>query len=110
MTGVSQINRVRWKFLQLSRAAKELFWAVPVPRGWFYRWLFTNDDGAVRRVGEHVLADLREFCFLDRSAFDTDPLVMARRQGRRDVGLRIIKFLNLDEAAVQKLMEIDDGI
>ena len=53
------------------------------------------------------------FCFATadgrRPIFAPDPLVMARRLGRREAFDRIIKYLNLDEAQVQAIMEIDDG-
>lgn len=115
MIGLEQLseddrNRLRRKAKWLARAFRELFWSLPLPRRWIFRWLFLADDGAtVRRVGEHALADLRDFCFADQSTFDRDPLIMARRNGRREVWLRIIYFLNLDEATVQEFMEIDDG-
>jgi hypothetical protein len=105
------INQFRAKSIVLARSFRELFWSLPIPKRWIWRWLFLAEDGqTVRRVGEHALADLREFAFLNRSTFDTDPLIMARRAGRREVAMRIINYLNLDEDAVQTLMEIDDGI
>lgn len=103
-------NYLRARAVAVSRAFKDLFWAA-VPRGRLWRWLFlADDDRTMRRAGEAALADLREFCFAQRSTFDPDPHVMARREGRRDVWLRITRYLNLDEAQVQQLMEIDDGI
>jgi hypothetical protein len=109
-----QLNRLRWRAIVTARAFKELFFAPMLPRRWLtrwlWRWLLRADDGVtLRRVGEAALADLRDYCFADSSAFDPDPIIMARRQGRRDVWLRITKYLNLDEAQVQQLMEIDDG-
>lgn len=73
-----------------------------------YRTVFLS-NGALKAWAQHVLADLRGFTFADTSAFDPDPLVMARRQGRRDVWLRISNYLLLDEEQVHKLMEVDDG-
>lgn len=104
-------NAQRLRAVALSRSFRELFWSVPLPRRWIWRWLFIADDGqSIRHVGQHALADLREFAFASKSVFDPDPLVMARRSGRRDVWLRITNYLNLDEAQVQQLMEIDDGL
>ncbi|SFR86546.1 hypothetical protein [Sphingomonas jatrophae] len=104
----AQINALRVRSVKISRAFKALFkGGVPVSR--FYRWLF-HVDGELRRDGQIVLADLRDFCFADRPTFDSDALVMARREGRRDVFLRITNYLNLDESVVRQLMEIDDGI
>jgi len=95
MIGISPVNRLRWRFVVLSREVKSLF--------------YENDR--MRRCGEHVLADLRRFCFADREGiFSTEPLEMARREGRREVFGRLIRLLNLDELAVQQLMEIDDGL
>lgn len=107
---VSPANRQRFRAILQSRAWKELI-AFVVPRGWFYNWLFRGENGELRIVGEHVLADLRDFCGVSRpTIFDPDPLIMARREGRREVFVRITNLLNLDEAIVQKLMELDDGL
>lgn len=74
---------------------------------WIYRIVFTEGDTR-RMAARAVLADLRDFTFAQSSAFDRDPIIMARRQGRRDVWLRIANYLNLDEAEVQLFMEQDD--
>jgi hypothetical protein len=111
----SDRNRLRAKAIAVSRAFKDLFWAARAPQRGVWRRLFLADDGeTLRRTGEAALADLRDFCFAHannrRALFSNDPLVMARRVGRREVFDRITTYLNLDEAAVQQLMEIDDGI
>lgn len=104
-------NAMRVQFTLLSRSFKALFVMAVLPRRWVYRWLFTGENGELRRVGEHVLADLRGFCGADKATlFNPDPIIMARRLGRREVFDRIINFLNLDESKVQQLMELDDGI
>lgn len=91
-----QLNVLRWRATRLSRA-----WNV----------LLGGADGQMTREAHNVLADLRGFCRADgRSTFSNDPLVMARLVGRREVFERIQNYLNLDDAAVQQLMEIDDGI
>ena len=73
--------------------------------------MFVVDAGDQLRIAaHHVLADLRDFTAAEKPMFNSAPLIMARLQGRRDVWLRITRYLNLDEAQVQKLMEIDDGI
>jgi hypothetical protein len=90
-------NWLRARAILIGREVKDLFLV----------------DGQLRRSGEHVLADLRKFCHADaraRPLFDSDPLVMARRIGRREVFDRLVNFLNLDEGQVQQLMELDDGI
>ena len=89
-----QLNRLRWRAIQTSRAFKEMFF---------------NEDEKLRRAAEIALVDLREYCFARKSTFHSDSLVMARREGRRDVWLRIQGFLDLDEQQVKQLMEIDDG-
>jgi len=81
--------------LNLSRATKDLFLA---------------DDGSLSRAGGAVLADLREFCFAQKSTFAENANLQARREGRREVFMRLTKSLNLDEATVQNLMELDDGL
>jgi len=75
-----------------------------------YKMVFLIDDSKIGTAAEHVLADLRGFCHVERpTIFDKDPLVMARREGRRETFVRIQRMLNLNEEQVQKLMEIDDG-
>lgn len=127
---MSVINWRRKRAVAVSRAFKSLFrptetatkWlaafaaaAIAMFAGrawlqrWYYRVVFTADGQQLRRAAEHVLADLRDFSFARATAFDRDPIIMARREGRRDVWLRISGYLNLDEAQVQLLMEIDDG-
>lgn len=115
-------NRRRQRIVDLSRVWKAMLapggrwqrvaaWLMALLglTGWAYRRLFMP-DGQLGVSRQHVLADLRDFTFATRSTFDPDPLVMARREGRREVWLRLTNYLNLDEAVVQQLMEIDDGI
>jgi len=73
-----------------------------------YRAVFQPD--AMDHDHQGVLADLRDFCRAGASTFRLDPYDAARLQGRREVWLRISQHLNLDEAKVQKLVEIDDGL
>lgn len=127
-------NWRRWRAVQISRSWKGLLrpgaitapgrrligvialfavflWGGPAAwRAWLYRIVFTADGATLRLAANHVLADLRDYAFARQSAFDPDPIIMARRQGRRDVWLRISNYLDLDEATVQQLMEIDNGI
>jgi len=55
-----------------------------------YRLALGDESGKV------VLADLRTFCNPTRTNFSTDPLEMARMEGRREVFLRIANFMNVD--------------
>lgn len=119
---VTETNRSRWRAILISQEVKRIFRSFPLklqgwllsrwPRRWIYRAMFTAEDGRLHRGGEILLADLRDFAGMGawKSPFDTDALVMARRIGRQDVVRRITDFLNLDEASVQLLMELDDGL
>lgn len=116
-------NRLREKAVRVSKDFKALFtsdasrprwhhWLARIlwPFGWrerMWRAAFADGDG-LGLEANHVLADLRDFCFAQKTSFDPDPHIAARREGRRDVWLRIQRYLNLDEAMVQKLMENDD--
>lgn len=74
-----------------------------------YRQVFGGNPGM------HVLADLREFCRADTSCvvvgkdgkIDTHATVLA--EGRREVWLRIMEILQLDDDTLLKLKEIDDA-
>ena len=117
MAAPTHKNWLRLRAIRISRGVKDLFLMAPgrVFRGWWLGWIwramFLGDDGRVHRGGEMLLADLREFAFGGgRTVFSNDPLTMARREGRREVFNRIVNYLNLDEAVVQQLMEVDDGL
>lgn len=110
---ITTANRMRYRAILIAREVSWLFRAVP--DRWagaitapLWRALFLAEEGHLHRAGEIVLADLREFAV--KPVFDPDPLVMARRAGRREVFDRIVNYLNLDEGAVQKIMQLDDGI
>lgn len=118
---VSDVNRVRYRAILIAREVKRLFMAPPerfarALAGRFllralWRWLFLGPNGKPHRAGEIVLAELRRSGGLDRGTlFHSDAAVMAYREGRRSLALEIINYLNLDEQAVQQLMELDDGI
>lgn len=55
-----------------------------------YDTVFTN--GVDAKV---VLKDLAQFCRADQTTFNADPRVHALIEGRREVWLRIQKYLNL---------------
>lgn len=112
---VSQPNRIRYRAILLSRAFKWLFKAMPSrfqerQHAWFWSAMFLKEDGKPHLIGEQALADLRDFAMVGQPIFSPDPLIMARRLGRREVVERIINYLNLDEATVQHLMQLDDGL
>lgn len=54
-------------------------------------------------AGQIVLADLAEFCYAYETTFDPDPRVDARKQGRRDVWLRIQGQLKLTDDDLYKI-------
>jgi len=93
MTGVLIRNFRRLRALALSRVYKGLF----------------LENGSLRRDGEAVLADLRDYCRAQQGNFSKDALMMARYEGRREVFLRIAGLLELDETTVRQFMEVDDG-
>lgn len=47
--------------------------------------------------GDAVLKDLSRFCRANESCFHPDPRVHAVMEGRREVWLRILEHLNLNE-------------
>ncbi len=104
----------RWKWMvRMHRAWRELVFAA-VPKRWLlgkvWRWLFLADDGStLRRVGEIVLADLRDFAGMKYpQRLASNPIGIERQQGRRDVVLRVLHFIDLDETQIQKLVEVYD--
>lgn len=113
---VSENNRRRYRSILIARDVKGLFQSVPeifaaLLSRWIWRWLFLGRDNKPHRAGEVVLAEIRRLTLLDQpSVFHSDPLVMAYREGKRSVGMKIMMYLNLDEHDVQKLMELDDGL
>jgi hypothetical protein len=111
---VSETNRLRYRSVLLSREFKAIFALIPKSyekrmSGWLFRALFLAPDGLPHAAGQYALADLRDFC-TGQAMFSTEPLVMARRIGRREVFERIVNYLNLDEHVVQTLMRLDDGL
>jgi hypothetical protein len=98
---------------RIQKAAEQLVQQVrrrmAVLRARSYKAVFITGV-ATDRDREIVLADMRDHCFANAYTFHRDPYEAARRQGRREAWLRITQHLNLDEAKVQKLVEIDDGL
>jgi hypothetical protein len=52
---------------------------------------------AYQHIPHPVLQDLAEFCYAYATTFDADPREDARKQGRRDVWLRIQAHLKLSD-------------
>jgi hypothetical protein len=79
-----------------------------------YKACFMDEREHMTRAGEIVLADLKRFCRLESSTVTVspvsriiDPLAMALAEGRREVALRIVHYLNLDERTIARLNEND---
>ncbi|MBA1364051.1 Bbp19 family protein [Burkholderia gladioli] len=77
-----------------------------------YQRIFNGDDGKPNKDAEIVLADLKRFCYVDRPTVKIspttqtmDPLATALAEGRREVALRVLGFLHLDEATIRSLTE-----
>lgn len=73
------------------------------------------DNGKLTPNGKAVLKDLATFCKAHESSYrlspvtkTIDPLVMAVNEGRRDVWLRILWYLKIDEADLINLKEDDN--
>lgn len=60
-------------------------------------------------VGELVLSDLAKFCRAYTTTFHADPRVAAQLDGRREVFLRIQKYLNLTDDQVWDLISKSDN-
>jgi hypothetical protein len=90
------------------RVATNVLRRMAMLRALSYRRVFVPD--AMTRDHEIVLADLRDFCRANRSAFSLDPYNMARLAGRREAWLRITQHLHLDEERVMKIVELEDGL
>ncbi|MBA4259151.1 MAG: hypothetical protein C0446_08300 [Chitinophaga sp.] len=83
---------------------------------------FNLKSSAIRKVftaenpdAQLVLGWLLSHCGMFRTSFDSDPLRMAMKEGKRQIALDIIAELNLDTAKIEaaikkyedtKLMEI----
>ena len=69
-----------------------------------YRGLFCGDKGEISADGWGVLRDLFKFCKVDKSTFRSDPLEMARMEGRREVGLFVLDTLKMSEEQFYEFM------
>lgn len=70
-----------------------------------YRLLFRAQDKKLNQAAKIVLSDLRVFCHGTQSAFDKDPIEMARKAGRQEVFQRIMNFLEVDYSEYYQLVE-----
>ena len=81
-----------------------------------YRNVFMDTEGRITASGEVVLADLRKFCRANSTTVmvspiskSIDPIAMAMAEGRREVWLRLMAHLHIDEKQVFNLQEPDNG-
>ncbi len=72
---------------------------------WAWRHILGGTDGNLHEASKVALADLRVFCNGTKTNFNTDPLEMARMEGRREVFMRIMNFLNYDFSKIYDLEE-----
>jgi hypothetical protein len=86
-------------------------------RRYAYRRMFLGENG-LNADGEVVLADLAKFCRATSSTAvvnpisrSVDPLATAMAEGRREVWLRIMAHLHIDERVIFNLNEneVNDG-
>jgi hypothetical protein len=86
-------------------------------RRYAYRRLFLGEDG-LSADGQIVLTDLSKFCravsstaVISPVSRSVDPIAMAMAEGRREVWLRIMAHLHIDERVIFNLNveEKDDG-
>lgn len=83
-------------------------------RKYAYRRMFLGENG-LNADGEVVLADLAKFCRANNSTAivspvsrSVDPIAMAMAEGRREVWLRIMAHLHVDERVVFNLNKEDE--
>lgn len=77
-----------------------------------YQRTFLGDNGNPNADAAVVLADLKRFCYVERTTARVspttqtmDPLAMAFAEGRREVFMRIVSFMHLDDATIRNLTE-----
>lgn len=75
-----------------------------------YKALFQGADGTLNPAARTVLADLRWHCCAYRPVHvPGDPYSTAYQDGRREVFLRIVAFLGLEEDTLTVVTEDDYG-
>jgi hypothetical protein len=81
-----------------------------------YRAVFFDASGNVSPNAEIVLADLKKFCRAQSTTVtvspiskNIDPLAMAMAEGRREVWMRLMAHLHIDEKQVFNLEEPNNG-
>lgn len=74
-------------------------------------WLRFSRDALVTAFtgpnGDKALKVLAKITGANQPSFDTDPLVMAFREGRREVWLRVCKAMQMTEEQIRSYEEIE---
>ena len=60
-------------------------------------------------AGKRVLADLKNFCLPDRTAFDPNPFVMVRNATRQEVWIHIRYCLEWDDDDLSRILKQADA-
>ena len=73
-----------------------------------YQAVYLDGHGSPNPMAAIVLSDLKRFCGINRGGIvvspisrTVDPYATAYRAGQRDVYLRIVKMIDLDETAIE---------
>lgn len=71
-------------------------------------------SGELTEEAAHLFVDLRQQAKLfgtsiGSAAAPIDPLELARIEGRREIVLRLINFVQADPLRIARLVEVDDG-
>jgi hypothetical protein len=78
-----------------------------------YRRMFLADDNTPNADARVVIADLKRFCRAEApciqydKAGKLDPVASAYLEGRREVYLRIMHFLHIDDSTIYNITEND---
>lgn len=81
-------------------------------RKYAYRRMFLGENGQLNADGQAVLADLAKFCKANQSTAvvspisrTVDPIASALAEGRREVWLRIMAHLHIEDRVIFNLNE-----
>ena len=81
-------------------------------RKYAYRRMFLGENGQLSADGQAVLADLAKFCKANQSiavvspiSRTVDPIASALAEGRREVWLRIMAHLHIEDRVIFNLNE-----
>ncbi len=80
-----------------------------VRRAWQHAFL--NESGSLNENGVRALGDLANFCYANRSCIKMspksgmiDPMASIVAEARREVWLRIMQALDIDDQEIQRLI------